>query len=73
MNGHDVVGGILAVKAGVDTIKSLCGLLPIKKADTALIPIYRLVPSTEVAAAREQWALPRQAVGTEISKTAPGS
>lgn len=73
MNGHDVVGGILAVKAGVDTIKSLCGLLPVKKADAALIPVHRLVPAAKVAAAREQWALPRQAAGTEISKAAPGS
>ena len=43
MDGHDIVGSILAVKAGVDTIKSLCGLLPGKRRDDALIPIYRLV------------------------------
>ena len=42
MDGHDIVGSVLALKAGVDTIKSLCGLLPARRRDDKLIPVYRL-------------------------------
>jgi hypothetical protein len=40
MNGHDIVGGILVVKAGVDTIKSLSGLFRATKSNATLIPVY---------------------------------
>jgi hypothetical protein len=59
MNGHDIVGGILAVKAGIDTIKSLSGLFPIKKTKSGLIPVYHLVT------AKQRKAEP-SVVGTEI-------
>jgi hypothetical protein len=45
MNGHDIVGGILALKAAIDTVRSLGGLFPGRKAKPALIPVYRLVPA----------------------------
>ena len=62
MNGHDIVGGILAVKAGIDTIKSLSGLFPIRKTKAGLIPVYHLV-----AAKPLKVDPPAPAVGTEIS------
>ena len=53
MNGHDIVGGILAVKAAVDTIRSLGGLLPWKRTNPNLIPVYRLLPATDAAFGRK--------------------
>jgi hypothetical protein len=66
MNGHDIVGGILAVKAGVDTIKSLSGLFsPKKMPEAGLIPVYHLVPRSGTAKPIDQ------ALGTRISKAVP--
>jgi hypothetical protein len=68
MNGHDIVGGILVVKAGVDTIKSLCGWFPAKKPGGSLIPVYHLVKAKPT-----RTDPPAHAIGSEISKAAPAS
>lgn len=60
MNGHDIVGGILAVKAAVDTIKLLGGLLPGKRANPSLMPVYRLLPARDADLGRR---VPDDAVG----------
>ncbi|HLZ65880.1 MAG TPA: hypothetical protein VKQ29_06590 [Aliidongia sp.] len=49
MDGHDIVGGIVAVKAAVDTLRSLAGLLPGRRRSAALIPVYRLVSMNATA------------------------
>lgn len=43
MDGHDILGGILVVKAAVDTLRSL-GLPFGRKSDPRLMPVFRLVP-----------------------------
>ena len=45
MNGHDIVGGILALKAAIDIVRSLGGMLPGRRVKPGLIPVYRLVPA----------------------------
>ncbi len=44
MNGHDIVGGILVVKAAVDTIRSCVALVRGRPPVSALVPVYRPVP-----------------------------
>jgi hypothetical protein len=68
MNGHDILGGILVFKAGIDTIKSLAGWFPAKKSGGGLIPVYHLVRAKPA-----KTDPPAHAIGTEISKAAPAS
>ena len=44
MNGHDIVAGILVVKAAVDTLRSIIALLRGKRPADDLVPVYRPVP-----------------------------
>jgi len=40
----DVISGLLAVKAAIDTIRSISGLLQERRPPPEPLPVYRLVP-----------------------------
>ncbi|GGF47022.1 hypothetical protein GCM10011611_61800 [Aliidongia dinghuensis] len=42
MGTHEIVGGLLAVKAAIDMVRSLGGLLRWRKDPADLVPVYRL-------------------------------
>jgi len=40
----DIISGLLAVKAAIDTIRSISGLLQERRPAPEPLPVYRLVP-----------------------------
>ncbi|HEV2677629.1 MAG TPA: hypothetical protein VGV37_24070 [Aliidongia sp.] len=67
MDGHDILGGILAVKAAVDTLRTL-GTLPFgRKGNPGMMPVFRLVvrPAGQVDRFRAPLSEPSRGVRIE--------